>query len=44
MFADLFERHDRTRFDVIALSFGPNDKSEMRARMEKAFDRFIEVP
>lgn len=39
----LFEQHDRNRFEVIALSFGPDDKSEMRARLEKAFDRFIDV-
>ena len=35
--------HDRNRFELIALSFGPDDKSEMRARVKDAFDRFIDV-
>lgn len=39
----LFEQHDRSRFEVIGVSFGPNDGSEMRARVERAFDRFIDV-
>ena len=43
MFVHLFERHDRARFEVIALSYGPNDESGMRRRLEKAFDRFIDV-
>ncbi len=37
---EMFERHDRGRFETIAVSFGPDDKSPMRARLEKAFDRF----
>jgi predicted O-linked N-acetylglucosamine transferase (SPINDLY family) len=41
--AGLFERHDRERFEVIGVSFGPNDKGKMRARLERAFDRFFEV-
>jgi predicted O-linked N-acetylglucosamine transferase (SPINDLY family) len=43
MFVHLFERHDRARFEVIGLSYGPDDESGMRRRMEKAFDRFIDV-
>lgn len=39
----LFERHDRTRFEVIAVSFGPDDGSEARQRLVKASDRFIDV-
>jgi protein O-GlcNAc transferase len=42
-FAGLFERHDRTRFEVTALSYGENDGSPMRSRLEKAFDRFIDI-
>ena len=41
--AGLFEHHDRTRFETTAISFGPDDKSEMRARLMKSFDRFIDV-
>ena len=41
--AELFERHDRRRFEVIGLSFGPDDKSELRSRIAKSFDRFHDV-
>ena len=41
--AGLFERHDRSRFEVIAYSFGPDDGSEYRRRLMAAFDRFVEV-
>jgi protein O-GlcNAc transferase len=41
--AELFERHDRARFEVTALSFGEDDGSPMRARLVKAFDRFVDV-
>ena len=43
LIAELFERHDRSRFEIIGVSFGPNDGSRMRARLEKAFDRFLDV-
>jgi protein O-GlcNAc transferase len=41
--AELFERHDRGRFEVFAYSYGPDDHSPMRARLESAFDRFVDV-
>jgi protein O-GlcNAc transferase len=41
--AELFERHDRSRFEVIGVSFGLDDGSEMRARLAAAFDQFIDV-
>jgi predicted O-linked N-acetylglucosamine transferase (SPINDLY family) len=41
--AGLFERHDRARFEVTGISFGRDDKSEMRARLIAAFDRFEDV-
>lgn len=41
--AGLFEAHDRDRFEVIAISFGPDDGSEMRARLLAAFDTFLDV-
>ncbi|MGU3495342.1 tetratricopeptide repeat protein [Xanthobacteraceae bacterium A53D] len=40
---ELFELHDRERFEVFAYSHSPDDKSEMRARVVAAFDHFIEV-
>jgi protein O-GlcNAc transferase len=41
--AGLFERHDRTRFEIVAYSTGPHDRSPMRARLERAFDRFVDL-
>jgi len=41
--AELFERHDRTRFEIIGVSFGPDDKTGTRARIVAAFDRFHDV-
>ncbi len=41
--AELFERHDRAGFEVIAFSFGPDTQDPMRQRLEQAFDRFIDV-
>jgi predicted O-linked N-acetylglucosamine transferase (SPINDLY family) len=41
--AELFERHDRSRFQVLGLSSGPDDGSAMRARLVKAFDQFLDV-
>ena len=41
--AGVFEHHDRSRFETIAISFGPDDKSEMRARLCRAFERFVDV-
>jgi predicted O-linked N-acetylglucosamine transferase (SPINDLY family) len=38
--AEMFERHDRERFQITAISFGPDDGSAMRARLMKAFDHF----
>lgn len=38
-----FEHHDSTRFETTAISLGPNDGSEMRQRIEAAFDRFVDV-
>ena len=41
--AELFELHDRDRFEVYAYSFGPETKDEIRTRLEAAFDKFIDV-
>ena len=39
----MFEAHDRNAFEVFAFSFGPNTGDAQRRRLEKAFDRFIDV-
>jgi predicted O-linked N-acetylglucosamine transferase (SPINDLY family) len=41
--ARLFELHDRKQFEITAVSYGPDDGSPTRARLERAFDRFIDV-
>jgi protein O-GlcNAc transferase len=41
--AELFERHDRERFEWTAISFGADDGSRMRRRLERAFDHFLDV-
>jgi predicted O-linked N-acetylglucosamine transferase (SPINDLY family) len=41
--AGLFERHDRARFELIGVSYGPHDASPMRGRLERAFERFVDV-
>ncbi|HVP07906.1 MAG TPA: tetratricopeptide repeat protein [Burkholderiales bacterium] len=41
--AEMFELHDRGRFEVRAYSYGPNDRSAMRARLQRAFDQFTDV-
>jgi predicted O-linked N-acetylglucosamine transferase (SPINDLY family) len=42
--AELFERHDRSRFEIIAFSFhAASHKDDMRLRLEAAFDQFIDV-
>jgi protein O-GlcNAc transferase len=43
LMAGLFEQHDRSRFETIALSYGVDDGSAARGRMSRAFDRFVEV-
>ena len=44
LIAELIERHDHASFEIIALSFGPDDGSDMRRRLTAAFDRFVELP
>ena len=43
LMAELFERHDRGRFEIAAFSWGRDDKSPMRRRLEAGFDRFLNV-
>ena len=43
LIAELLERHDKSKFELIAFSFGPDKKDEMHSRVSKAFDQFIDV-
>lgn len=43
LMADMFGCHDRARFETYALSFGIDDKSAMRKRLESAFERFVDL-
>jgi len=43
LMAGVWEHHDRTRFELFAVSFGVDDKSEMRARAERSFEHFIDI-
>jgi len=43
LMAELFESHNRDRFEVFAYSYGPDDNSPMRARLDRGFDRFVDV-
>lgn len=43
LISELIESHDRSAFEIIGLSFGPNISSPMRQRMENAFDVFEDV-
>jgi protein O-GlcNAc transferase len=40
---ELFELHDHARFETYAFSIGPDDGSEMRKRIMRSFDKFVDV-
>jgi predicted O-linked N-acetylglucosamine transferase (SPINDLY family) len=43
LMAGVFEAHDKSRFETIAISIGVDDGSRIRARMIAAFDHFIDA-
>lgn len=43
LMAGLFEHHDKSKFELIAFSIGPETSDEMRGRIKNAFDRFIDI-
>lgn len=43
LMAGVFEAHDRERFEISAISYGPDDGGEMRDRLKAAFERFEDV-
>jgi predicted O-linked N-acetylglucosamine transferase (SPINDLY family) len=40
---EVLEAHDRDDFDIYAYSFGPDDGMQMRRRVMRACDRFIDI-
>ncbi len=43
LIAELFERHDRSRFEIFGYCMSPEDGSPIRARVIAAFDHFTRV-
>jgi predicted O-linked N-acetylglucosamine transferase (SPINDLY family) len=43
LMAEVFELHDRSRFEVYAYSYGPDDHSAMRKRLEAGVEHFVDV-
>ena len=41
--AELIETHDRSRFEVIAFSFGAQTDDPLQKRLTRAFDRFLDL-
>jgi predicted O-linked N-acetylglucosamine transferase (SPINDLY family) len=43
LLVEMFEAHDRARFELFAYSYGADDGKPMRPRLEAAFDHFIDI-
>lgn len=43
LMAQLFEMHDKSKFELIAFSFGPDRQDSMRERAVAAFNQFYDV-
>lgn len=43
LISELIELHDRSQFEVIGFSYGADDKTDARKRIEKAFDAFHDI-
>ena len=43
LIAEVIELHDRARFEVVGISYGPDDQSELRERLMRAFDQSHDV-
>lgn len=41
--ARLFELHNKDEFEIYAYSYGPDDASEIRKRIEQSADQFVDV-
>src|SRR5262249_47409121 len=43
LIAELFERHDRTAFEIWGIGFDADDGSALRRRLIAGFDRFVDA-
>jgi predicted O-linked N-acetylglucosamine transferase (SPINDLY family) len=43
LLVEMFESHNRERFEIFAYSYGPDDGGSMRARLRRSFDRFVDI-
>ena len=43
LITELIEKHDRKQFEIIAYSYGFDDKTPSRKRLEKSFDQFNDI-
>lgn len=43
LITEMIEQHDRAQFEIYAYSYGSDDKTKIRKRIEKAFDYFIDI-
>jgi predicted O-linked N-acetylglucosamine transferase (SPINDLY family) len=43
LLTELWERHDRTRFDIYAYSTGAKEDTALRRRIERAFEHFVDA-
>ncbi len=43
LLAEVLELHDRSRFEIFAYSYGPEDHSPMRSRLRSAGEHFIDI-
>ncbi len=43
LITELIEQHDRDFYEIYAYSYGKNDQSSARVRLEKAFDQFHDI-
>ena len=43
LIAGVFEHHDKRGFETVGVSFGAADESDIRTRIERALDSFIDV-
>jgi predicted O-linked N-acetylglucosamine transferase (SPINDLY family)/glycosyltransferase involved in cell wall biosynthesis len=43
LMAELFERHDRSRFEILGFAFGPRRTDQMSQRTSSAMDQFFDL-
>ena len=43
LMAGFFEHHDRSRFEIIAISWGPEQDTEFSRRLKASFEQFIDA-